>query len=296
MNEKKFELSVLVIIWNNSRTILKCLDSILQKSSDINLEIIAVDNHSTDRSQELIENYSPLIKTIFNSKNLYYTRATNQALKEARGKYILFLNPDTEILNRALQKMLEYMEKNPEISGLGPQLLTPANQIQPSCRTFPDFYTLLWEFSGLACLFPQSTIFGKWKMGDFDFKTLKEVDQPMASALLIRKEVLERVGFLDERFKLFFSDVDFCYRIKKTGGKIIYYPYSQIKHYGAESTSQIPIKKIILSHAGFFKFLAKYKKGIFNKLLLFFFGFGLLITASVRALLIFFRKLKAAQK
>ncbi len=291
MNEKKIDLSILIVIWNNSQTILKCLDSILQNSIDINLEIIAVDNHSTDRSQELVENYSPIVKTIFNSENLYYTEATNQALKEARGKYILFLNPDTEILNRALQKMLEFMEKNPEVSGLGPQLLTPQNKIQSSCRTFPGFYTLLWEFSGLAYLFPQSRVFGKWRMGDFDFKTLKEVDQPMASAFLIRKEVLERLGFLDERFKLFFSDVDLCYRLKKAGRKIIYYPYSQIKHYGAGSTSQIPIKKIFLSHAGFFKFLAKYKNGIFNKLLLFFFGFGLLITASFRALLIFFRKL-----
>jgi GT2 family glycosyltransferase len=182
------------------------------------------------------------------------------------------------------------MEKHTDIDGLGPQLLNPDGTIQPSCREFPDFSILLWEIFGLSYLFPESRIFGRWRMGYFGFQSPREVDQPMGSCLLLRKKILEKIGVLDERFPIFFNDVDLCYRIKKNGGRLYFYPEAKAFHYKGGSTEKVKPKMILSAHLSFFKFLFKYKKGILNKILVYFSGVLFLLTALVRIIFYVWRK------
>lgn len=168
------------------------------------------------------------------------------------------------------------------MGALGPKLLNPDKTVQPSVREFPTFSILIWEFSGLSRLFPKSRIFGRWRMGYFAFDQTREVDQPMGSCLMLRRETLEGVGVLDESFPMFFNDVDLCYRIKNAGWKIYFFPKAEIIHQKGASTHQVKRKMIWLSHLAFFRFFRKHKTGLANRLLLYLLYIPLFFSALAR--------------
>ena len=284
------DISIIIVTWNSHKFIKECLDSIFSQEK-VDFEVFVVDNNSWDKTSEIIRENYPQVNFISNPKNLGYAKANNQALKLAQGKFILFLNPDTKLHSDALSKMLGFMLQNQEAAALGPQLLNPDGTIQPSCREFPRYSTLLWEFTGLSRLFPKSKIFGAWRMGYFDHQKIREVDQPMASALMVRKEVLDDLGFLDESFPMFFNDVDLCYRIRKADKKIFFYPEAKITHYKGKSIETVKPEMIILSHLAFYRFFKKHKKGIPNKILNDLFGILLLLSADLRILFYHLRKI-----
>jgi len=283
------DLSIIIVTWNSQDFIRACLDSIFSQEG-VSPEVFVVDNNSSDKTCEIIRKNYPQVDLIRNPVNLGYAKANNQALKLAQGEFILFLNPDTKLYPDILKKMLDFMRGYPEIAALGPKLLNPDGTIQPSCREFPKYSTLLWEFTGLSRLFPRSKIFGAWKMGYFNHQETREVDQPMASALLVRKNVLDELGFLDERFPIFFNDVDLCYRIRKTGRKTIFYPEAKLVHYKGKSVEMIKPRMIILSHLAFYRFFKKYKRGIPNEILNTLFGIPLLLSAGLRIFFYHFKK------
>lgn len=283
--------SIIIVTWNSGEFIRNCLDSILVSSANSSLEIIAVDNNSSDETAKIVEELYPQVKLIQNKKNLGYAKANNQGIEEAKGEYILLLNPDTQVLEDALSLMYEFMEENPDVGALGPRLLNPDKSVQASCREFPAFSTLIWEFLGLGRLFPRSRVFGRWRMGYFDFDKQREVDQPMGSCLLLRRATLEDVGILDENFAMFFNDVDLCFRIKKGGWRIYFYPEAKVIHHKGASTRKAKVRMIWLSHLAFYKFFKKHKAGLANRLLLFLFLIPLVFSACVRILFFHFGKL-----
>jgi GT2 family glycosyltransferase len=281
------DVSIIIVTWNSQEFIRNCLDSIFLSQSNLTLEIIVVDNGSSDHTTKIVEEFYPQVNLIQNKKNLGYAKANNQGIEKVRGEYILLLNPDTQVLEDALSWMYEFMEENPKIGALGPKLLNPDKSVQASCGEFPTFSTLVWEFSGLSRLFPKSKIFGRWKMGYFDFNETREVDQPMGSCLMLRRETLDDVGIFDENFGMFFNDVDLCFAIRKRGWKIYFYPKAKVIHHKGASTKKVKAKMIWLSHLAFYKFFKKYKTGLVNRLLLFIFLIPLISSAWVRIL--FFR-------
>jgi len=285
------DLSIIIVTWNSEEFIRNYLDSILVSAGNLSLEIIVVDNNSSDKTARIVEQFYPQVNLIQNKKNLGYAKANNQGIEEVRGEYLLLLNPDTQVLEDALSLMYEFMEENPEIGALGPKLLNPDKSVQPSCREFPTFSTLVWEFSGLSRLFPKSKIFGRWRMGYFDFNETREVDQPMGSCLMLRRETLDDVGIFDENFSMFFNDVDLCYRIKKRDWKIYFYPDAKVIHHKGASTKKVKAKMIWLSHLAFYKFFKKHKTGLVNRLLLFIFLIPLISSAGVRILFFHLGKL-----
>ena len=275
-------LSIIVVTWNSEKYIQNCLDSILLSSGDLHYEIILVDNGSSDQTTRMVEDLYPQVNLIQNKENLGYAKANNQGIEECRGEYILLLNPDTEILENSLTRMIRFMEENSKAGALGPRLLNPDRTLQPSCREFPTYATLIWEFSGLSRLFPKSKIFGRWRMGYFEFDQSREVDQPMGSCLMLRRKTVEAVGDFDEHFTMFFNDVDLCYRIKKAGWKIFYYPRAEILHYKGTSTRQVKRKMIWLSHLAFIQYFKKHKTGLLNHLVLYLFCVPLFLFALPR--------------
>lgn len=279
------DISIVIVTWNSKEFIRSCLESCLRSSEGLSREIIVVDNSSSDRTAQIVREFFPQVSLIENKTNVGYAKANNQGIAKSTGRYVLLLNPDTEVQGNALGLMLKFMEANPNVGALGPRLLNPDETVQPSCREFPTFSTLIWEFTGLSRLFPKSKILGSWKMGYFDFNQPREVDQPMGSCLMLKRETLEQVGLFDETFAMFFNDVDLCYRVKKAGWKIFFSPEAQVVHHHGASTGKAKRKMIWLSHLAFYKFFKKHKIGWGNRLLLLLFSIPLFLSALPRMIL-----------
>lgn len=278
------DISIIIVTWNSSALIGDCLDSIYSHKGKLRFEVLVVDNDSKDATRDIIREFYPQVLQIENKKNSGYARANNQGMECSSGKYVLLLNPDVKLMDNALVDLFLFMEHHPEAAAAGPQLLNSDGSIQPSCREFPRFSTLFYEILGLSYLFPKSKIFGSWKMGYFDHNSSAEVDQPMGSALMLRRKALNEVGFMDENFFMFFNDVDLCYRLKKNGWKIYFNPEAKAYHYLGGSTQKAKSKMIYLSHRGYYKFLKKHRKNFSDRIFLIPFAGLLLLTAAMRIL------------
>jgi len=252
------DLSVIIVNYNVKQLLRGCLCSIYRSTKGINLEIIIVDNNSTDGSVEMLRKEFPGVRLIENQENLGFAKATNQGLRESRGRYVLLLNPDTAVLSGALDKMVEFMEVNSQAGALGCKLLYPDGNLQRSCRSFPTLVTAFFEDTGLEKFFPKNKLVARYKMGYWDYNDVREVDQPMGSALMIRREVFEDVGLLDERFYMFFEEVDLCFRVKKRGWKIYFTPSVEIVHYGGQSSRPTMPEMMIQGYKSKHKFFRKH--------------------------------------
>jgi len=269
-------LSVVIVTWNSSGCIHDCLSSLEGKTSDI--EVIIVDNDSHDGTQEIVEKHFPWVRLISNSHNAGYAHANNQGIAESSGDYLLFLNPDTIVNDRAIPALMTFMKSHDEAGALAPQLINPDGTVQQSCREFPTWQILLWEFTGFSRIFSKSRLFARWRMGYFDHRSMREVDQPMASCLLVPRGVLEAVGVFDERFPMFMNDVDLCYRIKKGGWCIVFFPEASVVHRLGESTERVKKQMIISSHRSIYHYFKKHHPTWTNEIL----GAFLVIAALIR--------------
>ncbi len=229
------DLSIIIVNYNVKHYLRECLQSIYRSTKEINFEITVVDNNSTDGSVDMVKSEFLGVKLIENCQNLGFAKATNQGLRENKGRYVLLLNPDTIVLPNALDRMVEFMEANFHAGALGCKLLYPDGRLQPSCRSFPTLTTAFFENTGLEKLFLRNRIIGRHRIGHWDYNDIREVDQPMGSALMVRREAITQAGLMDEQFHMYYEDVDWCFRIKKRGWKIYFIPLAQIIHYGGQS-------------------------------------------------------------
>lgn len=236
------KLSIIIVSWNVKPLLERCLDSIFQNNQDLETEIIIVDNSSIDGSQGYLKGISEKrknLKIILNDINEGFAKANNQALKQASGEYILFLNPDTEIKKDTCGQIIKAMDRNKKWGIVGCRLLGVDGKIQFSVRNFPEPFSQLMILLKLPYLFPRCRCLREYFQTDFDYDKLSRVDQVAGTFMMTKKEIIDKVGGFDERFHLWFEDVDLCYRVKKAGWQIIYFPQSQIVHYGGESFSQL---------------------------------------------------------
>lgn len=229
-----FDLSIVIVTWNSGNEIGNCLRSVIENTADLNYEIVIVDNDSKDNTVKKIsgiaEDKFHRINLILNKANTGYTKASNQGILSSSGKNILLLNPDTIIKDGSVGILLEKLNEDEKTGAIAPQLINPDGSIQKSCRKFPTFWDMFCEFTFLSSVFPESKTFSSWKMNYFSHDEEILVEQPMAAALLIKKEVLNITGNFDERFNMFFNDVDLCKRIIDSGHNIVFYPEFKIIH------------------------------------------------------------------
>ncbi|MDA2921794.1 glycosyltransferase family 2 protein [Patescibacteria group bacterium AH-259-L07] len=225
-------LSIIIVNYNQKNLLRQCLRNIDEVHIGIAYEIIIVDNNSTDSSKDFLSSLTNnKLLIINNSKNIGYAAANNQGIKLAKGKYILTLNPDVIVLRESIEKLFEFLEKNSDVAMIGPQLLNPDKSIQYSCCRFPKLYTPAIRRTFLGKLPVLKYELDRYLMLDADHTKIQEVDWLIGAVLMMRKSALDSIGLLDERFFLYFEDVDLARRIKKAGYKVMYYPKSKMYHF-----------------------------------------------------------------
>ncbi len=223
-------------------------------------EIYVIDNASADNSAQMVQEKYPQFKLIANKENLGFAKANNQALKQVTGQYILLLNPDTEIRPGALGVLMDFLDRHPKAAVIAPQLVNTDGSVQLSCRAFPSFIGMLSELTGISRLMPPGSKLRSYKMLDWHHDDEREVDQPEGACLLIRKEVFDQVGFLDEDYFMLFEEVDWCYRVKQAGWQIWFTPTAQVIHHMGQSIKQVKEKMILSSHKGMYRYWYKHHR------------------------------------
>lgn len=232
-------LSIVIVNWQTRAYLVDALSSIYASPPTFDFEVIVVDNASDDGSAQAVRDQFPQVVLIDNNDNAGYARGNNQGIEQATGELVLLLNPDVIVPPGTLAGAAAFMKAHPECGAMGPRLVNPDGTLQRSLRGFPTPAAVCWEALGLSRLFPRSRRFGAYRMTWFAYDREAEVDQPMGTFLLIRRECLSQVGLLDEQFPIFFNEVDWCYRARRAGWRILFTPSVQVTHYGGGSTSQV---------------------------------------------------------
>jgi len=253
------KLSIIIVSWNVKDELIECLKSARSFPPHCRSEVIVVDNASSDGTAEELETGFSEVKLIRNEQNMGFAAACNQGVAEAKGAYLFFLNPDTRLLPETLDKLIDLMEQNPDIGIAGPKLLYPDGSIQPSVRRFPSMRGVLYRYTALKYLGLFKSHFNYWMAKDFDYNQQGEVGQLMGAALMVRSSVFESVQGFDERFFMYYEEVDLCYRIKKENYSVTYFPSSQIVHSGGKSAEQIQAKVLYMKLESMLRFFRKHQ-------------------------------------
>lgn len=232
------QLSVIIVTHNTETLISSLMGSLFTslKHWGRKAEVVVIDNASNDGTRTLIKKEFLKVKLIENKDNYGYAKANNQGIKLAKGVYILLLNSDIILNSDVLTKMISYLEKNPEAGVVTCKLILPDGNIDPAChRGFPTPWASLTYFLGLENLFPKIPLFSQYHLWFKSLDTIHEIDSPSGAFYLIRKKVIDSIGLLDEKFFMYGEDLDWSYRIKKAGWKIIFNPQAQITHLKKQS-------------------------------------------------------------
>jgi GT2 family glycosyltransferase len=260
------EISIVVVSYNTRDLLRRCLATIASSDTARSYETIVVDNASQDGSPDVVASEFPNVRLVRNRANSGYSRAVNQAIRLAKGRYILILNPDIEVLPGAIDALSAHMDEYPHIGIAGGKLLNPDGTLQYSCRTFYTLATLLHRRTILGKLFPNSQVVRRHLMMDWDHASAREVDWMLGACLMVRSQAIQEVGLMDERFFMYFEDVDWCYRMKQHGWGVVYVPDAVMKHvHRRESATGGWFSPRLLAHVNsMFRFFDKWNSLLYR--------------------------------
>lgn len=254
------DVSVIIVSWNTKKLLRDCLQSVYEQTVGHSLEVFVVDNNSPDNSAEMVRNEFPQVILIANPDNKGFAAANNQAMRLATGKQILLLNPDTIILENAIDKLLDYANSG-NIKNLGVLVCTLLNDdltLQKSVNSFYNFWASFVENRFIAGLFQRFNLEPKWFTSYWDHKTEREIDWAYGALMLFSKELMDKVGLLDERFYIYAEEMDYFLRVKKAGYKSVFVPGIKIVHLGKSSSRQKRAAMFIQNYKSFYIFLLKH--------------------------------------
>jgi GT2 family glycosyltransferase len=258
------------------------LNSVKEALRDVNGEVFVVDNFSIDGSVEMVQQKFPEFHLIANKINSGFSKANNQALKIAKGEYILLLNPDTVVEEDCFLKVIQFMDEHKICGGLGVKMVDGKGRFLPeSKRGLPTPAVAFWKISGLASLFPKSKLFGQYHLGFLDTHKTHEIEILSGAFMLMRKTALDKVGFLDEAFFMYGEDIDLSYRITQGGFKNYYFPETSIIHYKGESTKKSSVNYVLVFYKAMVIFAKKHFSHKNAKLLSFFIYSAIYLRASI---------------
>ncbi len=241
------DLTVVIVNWNARDALRDCIDSVFAHLGELSAEVIVVDNASADESATMVAREFPGATLIANDTNRGFAAANNQAMRLARGRYILLLNPDTVVLDDVLARSIEYTEAHRDIGVLGCQIMDGPDSIQPTCFRFPSPISVALWSSGLSAMLPRSSVAGFATYGRWDRLTERDVDVVSGMFMLVRREALEHVGLMDEDYFVYAEEADWCFRFWQAGWRCVFAPVGRIEHVegGSLSTRQVSAKMYV---------------------------------------------------
>jgi GT2 family glycosyltransferase len=247
--------TIVIVSYNCRHALQACLLKLTAEGDTP--PIIVVDNASTDGTAEMIAGDFPEVQLIQNTQNHGFAAACNQGIRACASDFILLLNPDTLLKRATLQKLAHTMRADPTIGACGPRVLNTDCSLQSSCRRFPTLGALICDELGLGRLFPHSR-FARYQMSGWQHDETRHVAQLRGSCLLLRRTMLEHIGLLDERFFLYFEEVDLCLRLQQTGWRAVFVADSSVTHLGGESSRIDPRNALGHRYRSLFAFYRKH--------------------------------------
>jgi GT2 family glycosyltransferase len=235
----EYDASIIIVSFNTREILRECLESVLRESSDLSVEILVVDNNSSDGSPQMVKESFPHVILLQSDVNLGFGSANNIALERAKGRYFVLLNSDAFFQAGALQKAIDHMNTQPDCGIGGSRLIGRDGSWQPSSRSFHSIVHDLIVMTGLAGKFPKSRFFGHFDRTWADDDQPASVDWVPGAFSIIRPEVLQKTGLFDPAFFLYYEEVDLCRRIKQAGFSVWYWPDIVVVHIGGESSRQL---------------------------------------------------------
>lgn len=231
------DVSIVIVSWNTRELLAACLDSVAAEvgRAGLAVETFVVDNASADGSPEMVSGRFPWVRLLLNEQNVGFAQGNNQAIKQATGRYILLLNPDTELKPGSLSQLHGFLESRPEAGMVGPRLLNGDGSLQPSCFKAPTLLREFWLLFHLDALLPAVSGYPveKWAVD-----VSRPVEVLKGACVLLRRPIVAQIGLLNTAYFMYSEEVDLCYRIRQAGWQLHWLPQAQVIHYGGQSTSQ----------------------------------------------------------
>jgi hypothetical protein len=233
----EYLVSIVVVSWNTRELLRACLAStaIACQELGVPVEVLVVDNASSDGSAEMVRDEFPEVRIVANTSNVGFAAATNQGIRMSKGSFILLLNPDTKTAKSFLGILLSFLESQPGVGAAGPRLLGRGGDLQVSCFPLPTLSSELWRLLH----FDRFCKLSNYPVGEWGPEIARNVEAIQGACMLIRRAVLDQVGYLDESFFIYSEEIDLCRRMQAFGWKICWVPQAVVVHYGGESTKQI---------------------------------------------------------
>ncbi|WP_407118082.1 glycosyltransferase family 2 protein [Bradyrhizobium sp. LMG 9283] len=253
------DVSIIIVNWNTRCLLAQCLGSVaIEMSSRVRFEVIVVDNASTDGSCEMVRREFPDVKLIVNSENRGFAAANNQALAVAQGRYVLLLNSDTIVLDRAIEKTIAFADRYLDTAVIGCRVLNQDRSLQSTCFMFPSLLNWFLHATYLYQLFPRSRFFGRERMTWWARNDVREVDVVTGCYMLVRRDAIDQVGPLDERFFMYAEETDWCLRFVAKGWKNRFTPEAEIIHLGGGSAPKLGSNRARVSNRSFVRYMFKH--------------------------------------
>jgi O-antigen biosynthesis protein len=256
------ELSVIIVSYNVRHFLEQCLLSVFKALEGIDSEVFVVDNNSADGSSSMVSSRFPGVRLIINHENRGFSVANNQALKLAKGRYLLILNPDTLVEVETFKKCISFMDDHPEAGAAGVRMIDGKGKFLPeSKRAIPTPGTAFFRISGFARIFPHSGLFNRYYLGNLDNNITNPVEVISGAFMFIRHEALLKTGLLDEDYFMYGEDIDYSYRLIRSGYKNYYFPETKIIHYKGESTKKEQLNVLLNFYIAMLIFVRKHFNG-----------------------------------
>lgn len=290
------DLSVIIVNFNTKELLQKCLQAVLDSQTAFSHEVWVVDNASTDGSVEMVKAEFSSVKLLESKENVGYAKANNQAIKKSQARYVLLLNSDVEVSTDTFDKMLSFMDNNPTVGISGCKVIKPDGRLDKACRrSFPNPVNAFFRLFGFSLLFPKSLL-ASYNLGYLPEDEIAEIDSVMGAFLLIRRAVIEKIDLLDEDFFMYGEDLDFCFRAKKAGFKVMYVPITTVVHYKGSSSRKQANLALYEFHRAMQVFYDKHYRSRYNFLVNFLVKTGIWLRYLVKFLVNSLRKEKYVSK
>ena len=252
------DLTVIIPSYNTRQLLHDCVSSIYEHTRGIRFEIICIDDHSPDGSADMVAEAFPEVILVRNQANQFYVRNNNLGMRMSRARYACLLNSDTLLISNAFGALVRYMDENPRVAACGPKLLNPDGSVQHCIRHFSGLGTMALQALNWHKLFPRSRLTDRYYATGFDYSKAQPVDSIGTTAYIVRRSTWETAGMLDERFRIFVSDLAYNFMLKQKGYPVYYTPCAEIVHFGSQSVNQTPQSSLRELHGALIEFNEAY--------------------------------------